>query len=164
MYKNRNTSGVFCSPPAILTLLFFTFFLVLPTMASSFQVTLEWDANEESNLAGYRIFLCQEGENYDYSNPDWEGAETACTIFGLDKNVHYYFVVRAYDTSGQESSNSNQVTCISGGVVIVQNSTEEIIGTWSSGIWFWGKTSSIWTRMDSDVPSGVDYNIISSLI
>jgi len=154
MYKNRNTVGVFCSLPALFTLLFLTFFLFLPTMASALQVTLEWDENKDSNLAGYRVFLCQQGENYDYSNPAWEGAETTCRLFSLDENVRYYFVVRAYTTSGQESGNSNEVTYISRGVVIVQNSTEEIIGTWSSGIWFWGKASSRWTQMDSDVPSG----------
>ena len=154
MYRNRNTSGVFCSPPGILILLFFAFVLVLPSMASALQVTLEWDANEESDLAGYRVFLCPEAENFDYSNPAWEGIETTCTFFDLYENVRYYFVVRAYNTSGEESGNSNEVTCISEGDIFIQYAKAEIIGTWSNGIWFVDNASSSWTRMYSNVPSG----------
>ncbi len=154
MNRNRKVSGFFCFLPAILALSFFAFILVLPNMASAAQVTLEWDANNESDLAGYRAFLRQRGENYDYSNPTWEGTETTCTISDLDENVRYSFVVRAYNTSSQQSGNSNEVTYIPGVVNVIQGAKEEIIATWSSGIWYWDKASSRWTKMYSRAPSG----------
>jgi hypothetical protein len=30
----------------------------------------------------------------------------------------------------------------------------EIIGTWSTGIWYWNPVTSLWTKMWSNVPSG----------
>jgi len=80
-----------------------------PTIASAFQVTLAWDAADEPDSAGFRVFLREENQNYDYSRPAWEGPSTTCTISGLKDNVAYCFVVRAYDNSGNESSNSNEV-------------------------------------------------------
>jgi hypothetical protein len=109
MGKNRNIPGFFCSIPAIFALLFFAFILVFPTIASAVNVTLAWGANSEPDLAGYRVFLRQETLNYDHSNPAWEGTENTCTIFDLDENICYYFVVRAYNTSDLESGNSNEV-------------------------------------------------------
>jgi hypothetical protein len=34
------------------------------------------------------------------------------------------------------------------------NAEEEIIGTWSSGIWYWDAAASEWTKMSSGMPSG----------
>jgi hypothetical protein len=84
--------------------------LILPLAASaSVEITLAWDANNEPDLAGYRVY-CREGDqDYDYDNPYWEGAETTCAISELDETTHYYFVVRAFDTSNNESGNSNEV-------------------------------------------------------
>lgn len=63
----------------------------------------------QGNLAGYRVFWRRTGETCDYDRPDWEGAEITCTIYGLDSDMQYYFVVRAYDALGIESGNSNEV-------------------------------------------------------
>ncbi len=30
----------------------------------------------------------------------------------------------------------------------------EIIGTWSTGIWYWDVAASKWTKMTSDIPDG----------
>ena len=84
----------------------------LASRAHAVDVTLAWDANTESDLAGYRIFYREEGQNYDLANPDWEGTNTTCTISGLLDNITYYFVARAFDTSDNESLNSNEVSCI----------------------------------------------------
>ena len=73
------------------------------------QVTLEWSPNSEPDLAGYRVFLREEGQSYDYTNPSWEGTETTCTIYNLDETKTYYFVARAFDTEGLESGDSNEV-------------------------------------------------------
>jgi hypothetical protein len=73
------------------------------------QVTLAWSPNSEPDLAGYRVFSRLEGEDYDYDFPVWEGTETTCTIDILDENLPNYLVVRAFDTEGYESADSNEV-------------------------------------------------------
>ncbi len=60
-------------------------------------------------MAGYRVFYRQEGQNYDYNNPAWQGTDTTCTIYGLDENTSYYFVSRAYDIYDNESENSDEL-------------------------------------------------------
>ena len=83
-----------------------TAFLCPATIAHGFDLSFAWDANTEPELAGYRVFYRQEGQNYDYNNPAWQGTATTCTISGLIENTAYYFVSRAYDTYGYESENS----------------------------------------------------------
>ena len=81
----------------------------IPNSSGSTQVTLEWSPNSEPDLAGYRVFLREEGQSYDYTNPSWEGTDTTCTIYNLDETKTYYFVARAFDTEGLESGDSNEV-------------------------------------------------------
>ncbi len=84
--------------------------LLLPVKAfPSVDVTLAWDANTEPDLDGYRIFVRAEGGSYNYTQPAWEGTTTTCTIHGLDDGTNYYFVARAFDTSNNESGDSNEV-------------------------------------------------------
>jgi chitinase len=75
--------------------------------ASAAQVTLAWDTS--SGASGYRLFMRQEGQAYSYSSPAWQGPAAQCTIAYLNDNTTYYFVARAFDASGQESGNSNEV-------------------------------------------------------
>lgn len=92
------------------TTLFVIFFLLMcPPLLMAMDISLEWDPNTEPNLAGYRLFVREAGESYYYSHPEWEGADTRCTIRGLDEYESYFFVVRAFDTEGNESGNSNEV-------------------------------------------------------
>ena len=75
-------------------------------IAHGLDLSFAWDAHTYPDLAGYRVFFRQEGQNYDYNNPVWDGTETTCTIFGLDDNFIYHFVSRVYDINGNESGNS----------------------------------------------------------
>lgn len=74
------------------------------------DVTLAWDANSEPDLAGYRIFMHVEGDAYDYGTPDWQGTATTCTLMAPLQDTIYYFVARAFDDSGNESGDSNEVS------------------------------------------------------
>ena len=93
-----------------LTLIIFFTVLLSPNTAHSFEPSFIWDENTEPDLEGYRVFAREEGQNYDYDNPYWEGTETTCTIYGLTDGITYYFVARAYDIYGNESENSVELS------------------------------------------------------
>jgi hypothetical protein len=73
------------------------------------QVTLHWGTSTDSAIAGYRLYLRTEFNNYDYESFEWQGYESQCTVPALDENTVYYFVIRAFDVEGSESSDSNEV-------------------------------------------------------
>ena len=115
-YGIKDLQTRFFHPFHLVFLFLFAFGLILslfPQNVQAIDITLAWDKNTEEDLAGYRIFYREgEGSSYDYSEPDWEEADpncTTCTIPGLDDSKIYYFVARAFDTSENESSNSNEV-------------------------------------------------------
>lgn len=96
----------------------FLFFVV--RIASSAEVLgLEWDANTEANLAGYKVYYDTDG-----SGPPYEGAGLQEGNSPIDvQNVNefwfnsidlsaknYWFVVTAYSVEGFESGYSNEVT------------------------------------------------------
>ena len=119
MSSSRITSTKFLRPRSsgffLFSLLFFVvlapILFLFPQNVYALDITLAWDANSEEDLAGYRVFCRDEGESYNYNDPDWEGdkTETSCTIYNLDDHTTYCFVVRAFDTSNNESGDSNEV-------------------------------------------------------
>lgn len=72
------------------------------------SVGLAWDANTETSLAGYKIHFGLESRNY--SKTYDVGNVTEYTVTGLSFNTVYYFAATAYDTAGNESDYSNEVT------------------------------------------------------
>lgn len=85
-------------------------FIGLPgLLAAATQVTLAWDANSEPDVAGYRLYARQADGAYDYNSPAWEGSKSYCTLYDLEDTVGYCFVVHAYDTNGNECSDSNEI-------------------------------------------------------
>jgi hypothetical protein len=92
---------------------FFIAFFFLYSLATSnlcaAEVTLAWEPNNEPDLSGYRIFVREEGQDYDYQSPAWEGTATTCSITGLNDFTVYCFVARAFDTSNNESGDSHEV-------------------------------------------------------
>ena len=92
-------------------------------------VTLQWDANTESNRAGYKIYYdidsgppyngneAVEGDSpIDVKIADVEeGGKASYTVTDLNDDAVYYFSVTAYDTSGNESGYSNEASTGSDG-------------------------------------------------
>ncbi len=71
------------------------------------QVTLIWDPNSESDLAGYKLY-------YGYSSRDYPnvidvGNEEICIVDNLKPGETYYFAATAYNITGLESDYSNEV-------------------------------------------------------
>lgn len=82
--------------------------LALAVCASAADIALTWDANTETDLAGYRVYQGT-GSNPATFTKIQETVATTATIKGLDNTAHS-FAVTAYNTAGMESAYSNVVT------------------------------------------------------
>lgn len=76
--------------------------------AADRAVTLAWNANSESNLAGYRLLYGTTPGTYSGSVD--AGNTTTATATGLNSGTVYYFVVVAYNSAGQTSTPSAEVS------------------------------------------------------
>ncbi len=140
--------------------------------ASAASVTLAWDANEESQLAGYNLYYhpCPAGEQepVDQQNPNIcikklqlnelsNPSQPAYEANGLEDNQNYAFAVTAYTTDGQESGLSNTVhyqtpenqDSTGADQIIINNGDPgtSYTGTWktSGGVDPW-EGDSLWAR------------------
>jgi hypothetical protein len=92
-------------------------FLHIGTTCFAREVTLAWDENPETNIAGYKIYYKTGTSSLPFNG--WEASEgtspidvgdvTTATLTDLDDYEVYYFAVTAYDTAGYESGYSNIV-------------------------------------------------------
>jgi Fibronectin type III domain len=99
-----------------LMLLFLLCFCVVSPLYAM-DITLRWAPNDEPDLAGYKVFYREEGQSYNFNVPCWESTEAECTVYDLDETKTYYFVVRAFDSEGNTSNNSNEVALKAGTAV-----------------------------------------------
>jgi hypothetical protein len=77
------------------------------------EVIFEWDANSESNLAGYRMYQTDTPGQYTFGVEHAigvipAGTETFTHVMAVDGT--FFWVATAYDTEGRESGPSNEVT------------------------------------------------------
>jgi hypothetical protein len=86
-------------------------FFLLPCAVAG-EVTLAWDSNPETDIAGYRIYIGAESRHYD--DVIDVGKNTSCVVSGLEEGRTYYFAATAYNTVNLESGFSNEaVTTLS---------------------------------------------------
>ncbi|MGH8071286.1 MAG: malectin domain-containing carbohydrate-binding protein [Candidatus Entotheonellia bacterium] len=88
--------------------IFSLMFLIFSTSAFATQVTLQWDPNTETDLAGYKVYYGYASRQYNVNVN--AGKSTKTILSGLDDVKIYYFAVTAYDTNGNESKYSNEVS------------------------------------------------------
>jgi N-acetylneuraminic acid mutarotase len=86
----------------------------LSASAGNMQVGLTWNANNESDLAGYNLYRRQNGGSYAKLNSSIL-TNTSYTDNGLTNGETYYYVVKAVDSEGLESEASNEVHAIPAG-------------------------------------------------
>lgn len=96
---------------------------MLPMAAGAAEVTLAWDANTETDLAGYNIYYDTDasGEPYDGTGIDQGDSRIPVPLADLDDPAAptikltglvdgtYRFAATAYDSNGNESGFSNEV-------------------------------------------------------
>lgn len=91
----------------------FSVLMILFISVSSFamDVKLKWDANTESDLAGYKVYYGVGG----LANPTVVdvGNVTTTTVTGLDARLVYSFAVKPYNTSDQEAVNFSNIAIVS---------------------------------------------------
>ncbi len=84
------------------------FMLLVPALSFADSVTLKWNANTESDLAGYKVYIGFTSSVYEY-NID-VGNVTQQEVVNLLDSTNYFFAVTAYDTSDNESGYSSEVS------------------------------------------------------
>lgn len=84
--------------------------LTLDAPATS-SATLQWSANAETDLAGYKVYRATSSGGY-VSGPiaTLPANVTSYQATGLQLGTTYYFVITAYDSAGNESQHSNEVS------------------------------------------------------
>ena len=89
-------------------------FIASPSYAV--DVTLGWDANDEPDLEGYKVYhnVGSPGPPYKYSTtlPETNLADPLnpiVTLTGLAESTKYFVAVTAYDSNGNESDYSEDV-------------------------------------------------------
>jgi len=83
--------------------------LLFSSLAFAETATVSWDANTESDLAGYKIYYGTSSGNYDFGINVGNKTEF---IVDLILPTTYFFVVTAYDFSGNESIFSEEVSFV----------------------------------------------------
>lgn len=105
-------------------------FLLLSTaaFAATERINFGWDANTEADLAGYRLYMSSTSGQYTYvgknasltpTNPPASYVKSvakpavamSADVTGQD-GQRIYFVLTAFDTAGNESGASNEVTYV----------------------------------------------------
>jgi hypothetical protein len=74
-------------------------------------VTLTWTANGEPDLAGYKIYVGTASGTYSSpGSPFVAGKITSYTVSNLPKGQTYFLAISAYDSAGNESQRSAEVS------------------------------------------------------
>jgi hypothetical protein len=89
--------------------LFFIWFILMAFAGLAAEsVSLQWDANREPDVGGYKVYYGTNSRVY-FASVD-VGNTTTTTIGNLTPGVTYYFAATAYNTSRLESDCSNEVS------------------------------------------------------
>jgi len=77
-------------------------------------IIVTWLPNSEQDLAGYNVHYGIASRSYSHTVS--AGLDTTCQVSGLEPGHEYFFAVTAYDTAGNESQYSKEVSIyIAGG-------------------------------------------------
>ena len=76
-------------------------------VVNQINLTLAWDPNTETDLAGYKIYFGSASGKY--GTPTTIGTTNTITLYGFATG-QYFFAVTAYNTAGLESGFSNEVS------------------------------------------------------
>jgi len=128
--------------------------LILPALAMAGEsVKLSWNANTENDVVGYRIYYRTSPGNY--SKVVNAGKVTTSSVEDLQDGATYYFVITAYDTAGNESGYSEEVSAT------ILDTTPPLISAVAAKNLTTSGATITWTT-DEPSDSQVDYGINTS--
>ena len=92
--------------------------LVAVAAVRSDTITFQWNPNSEDDLVGHRLYFSETSGQYSndsmidvgLTEPNAEGFCTYSQYFAMVDGDSIYFVLTAYDTAGNESGYSNEVS------------------------------------------------------
>jgi len=94
----------------IVSTLIAVLYLCVSCPGYSWVVTLGWDANLETDLAGYRLYQTSTQGVYDYEFPSYPDiAETETTTTAIVPDGQTCWTLTAFDLANNESGPSNEV-------------------------------------------------------
>jgi hypothetical protein len=130
--------------------------VIIPTAAHAGDVKLAWDANTDSDLAGYKVYYGTASGTYQ-SNID-VGNVTSYTVTGLGDGLLYFFAVTAYGTSSGESGYSNEVSTT---VIGVPDTTAPLVSAVAVPVITFSGATITWTT-DELSNSQVEYGLTTA--
>ena len=101
-------------------------------MAHAGSATLTWNKGPEADIAGTKVYLREEGSGYGAPMSTIAGKDLVTALVNVpDKPVArtVYFSITFYDTSGNESGKSNEVSKLFAGSVVHQPMVAPVLTT-----------------------------------
>ena len=89
---------------------FLSLLALFPSDLAAGILTLAWDANNEDDLGGYKVYYGTRSMDYDFVID--VGNVTQYTVRGLEPETPYYLALTAYDISRNESDFSEEVSAV----------------------------------------------------
>jgi hypothetical protein len=83
------------------------FLLLCSAMTATQAITLQWDPNRETDLAGYKVYYGETSSSFVMANA---GKTNSYTLNSLTPGKTYNFYVTAYNTAGLESNPSQSIS------------------------------------------------------
>jgi hypothetical protein len=111
--------------------------------------SLAWDANQEIDLAGYKVFIGTQSGTY--GAPIDVGNVTTYRPAGVDWTRRMYFAVKAYNTSGMESPFSTEAVWTPASLTRITSVTSNVASPIMVG------TPITWTATGSNNLGPVEY-------
>jgi len=135
-------------------LMFLVILLALPRIGLAAEITLAWDPNPESDVAGYKVYYGTASGKYNHSVD--VGNVTQATLHVSKKK--YYISLTAYDIHGNESDFSNEV---SWPIQVFQPNGGEIFHPFDSCWIQWSADSeAVSFRLSYSLNDGKEWNTI----
>jgi hypothetical protein len=114
----------------------------LAHLAYASGVSISWNKNSESDVAGYKVYYGTATNTY--QNILDVGPFTSAVIDGLTAGVTYYYAVTAYDTSGNESAKSQEVQATMPTPPVISCSTTHLTNSCAQGNNASSQTLQVW--------------------
>lgn len=110
--NNKINKKMYCQITAIIFVVCFLMFGAPSVFGAS--LNLAWNANTETDLAGYRIYYGTSSGNYTSSRET--GKVTSSMLSDLTEGTTYYITMSAFDTSQNESQKSAETSGVALGM------------------------------------------------